>query len=94
MTEEAWAIANRQPQSSQYIFPYKAKSIGVAFARACLVLGITDITFDSLRREGMIRLFERGLTLPEVRQHALCDTLETLKRCRAAAQPHLQVTRA
>lgn len=93
MTEDAWAIAIRQPQSSQFIFPYKAKSVGVAFARACQALGITDLTFDSLRHEGIIRLFERGFALPEVRQYALCATLETLQRCQAEARPDLQFGR-
>lgn len=93
MTEEAWAIAIRQPRSSHLIFPYKAKSISVAFARACLTLGITNLTFDGLRREGIIQLFELGFALPEVRQYSLCDTLETLQRCHAAVQRDLQVER-
>lgn len=37
----------------------------------------------------MIRLFERGMNISEVREHSLCDTLETLQRCQAGrkAQP-------
>jgi hypothetical protein len=51
------------------------------------------VTFDNLRREGMIRLFERGLTLAQVREHAVCDTLETLQRCHAAARHDLRIKR-
>jgi integrase len=87
MTHEAWSIVNRQQRMNEYIFAYKARSIGIAFARACLALDIADVTFDNLRREGMIRLFERGLTLAQVREHSLCDTLGTLQRCQAAARP-------
>jgi integrase len=93
MTYEAWSIVNRQRRATEYIFPDKAGSIGIAFARACLALDIADVTFDNLRREGMIRLFERGLTLAQVREHALCDTLETPQRCQAAARPDLRIKR-
>lgn len=46
MTRDAWDIVNRQPRSGQYIFPYKPRSIGIAFSRACMVLGVTELTFD------------------------------------------------
>lgn len=87
MTKDAWASIERQPKSSAYIFPYKAKSIGIAFKRACTAVGTPDLTFDILRREGMIRLFERGMNMSEVREHSLCDTLDTLQRCQAAQNP-------
>ena len=90
MTREAWDIVNRQPQAGQYIFSYKPRSIGIAFSRACMVLGVTELTFDNLRQEGMIRLFERGLNLTQVREHAVCDTPETLRRCQEIACPDLR----
>lgn len=90
MTREAWDIVNRQPRHGQYIFPYKPRSIGIAFSRACMVLGVTELTFDNLWHEGIIRLFERGLSVAQVREHALCDTLETLQRCQEIARPHLR----
>lgn len=52
-----------------------------------MVLGVTELTFDHLRHEGIIRLFERGLNVAQVREHALCDTLETLQRCQEIACP-------
>jgi integrase len=93
MTREAWEIVNRQPRPNEYIFPYQARSIGIAFGRACMALDITDLTFDNLRREGMIKLFECGLSLAEVRKYALCDTVETLQRCQAIARPDMRTTR-
>jgi integrase len=59
-TVEAWAIVQRQPRISEYIFPYDPKSVGAAFTRACHVLGIKDLRFHDLRHEATSRLFERG----------------------------------
>ena len=41
----------RQPQTSDYIFPYNPRSICTAFTRACQVLGILDLTFHEMRHE-------------------------------------------
>lgn len=48
------------------IFPYNGRSISTAFRRACKDLGIKNLRFHDLRHEGTSRLFEAGLTLPEV----------------------------
>jgi len=48
------------------IFPYTSQSIGAAFRRVCKDLGIKNLRFHDLRHEGTSRLFEAGLTLPEV----------------------------
>jgi len=48
-TAEAWAIVERQPRTSEYIFPYDPNSVGAAFTRACHVLGIEDLRFHDLR---------------------------------------------
>lgn len=32
---------------------------------------------------------ERGMSISEVREHSLCDTIDTLQRCQAAAKPNL-----
>jgi integrase len=65
-TPEAWAIVERQPRTSEYIFPYDAKSVGTAFTRACGILGIKDLHFHDLRHEATSRLFERGYQIHEV----------------------------
>lgn len=48
------------------VFPYNGKSLGTAFRRTCLELGIEDLHFHDLRHEGTSRLFEAGFDIPEV----------------------------
>jgi integrase len=59
--EQASATGRKGP-----IFLYNARSIGAAFRRACKELGIRNLRFHDLRHEGTSRLFEAGLSLPEV----------------------------
>lgn len=77
---EAWEIVQRQPRTDSRIFPYKAKSIGAAFIRACHVLEIEDLRFHDLRHEGTSRLFERGYSIQEVQQFTLHESWSTLQR--------------
>jgi integrase len=79
-TAEAWTIAERQPRTSDYIFPYNSKSIGAAWIRACHILEIEDLHFHDLRHEATSRLFERGYAIHEVQLFTLHDSWETLKR--------------
>lgn len=77
---EAWEVIQRQPKTSEFIFPYKGKSIGAAFTRACHVLGIKDLRFHDLRHEATCRLFERGYAIQEVMMFTLHESWTTLKR--------------
>jgi integrase len=79
-TSEAWAIVQRQPRTSEYIFPYSPKSIGAAFTRACHILGIEDLRFHDMRHEATSRLFERGYQIHEVAQFTLHESWNELKR--------------
>ena len=79
-TREAWAIVERQPKMSEYIFPYNPKSICAAFTRACHVLGIKDLRFHDMRHEATSRLFERGYQIHEVTQFTLHESWNELKR--------------
>jgi integrase len=79
-TPEAWEIAHRQPQDSDYIFPYDPKSVGAAFTCACHILGIQDLRFHDLRHDATSRLFERGYQIHEVAQFTLHDSWNELKR--------------
>jgi integrase len=79
-TPEAWAIVERQPRTTEYIFPYDPKSVGAAFTRACSLLGIEDLRFHDLRHEATSRLFERGYQIHEVAQFTLHDSWNELKR--------------
>ncbi|MHB8813617.1 MAG: tyrosine-type recombinase/integrase [Steroidobacteraceae bacterium] len=79
-TAEAWSIVERQPRTSEYVFPYNPKSIGEAFTRACHILGIKDLRFHDLRHEATSRLFERGYQIHEVAQFTLHESWNELKR--------------
>jgi len=79
-TPEAWAIVQKQPRTSELIFPYKPRSVGAAFTRACKVLGIRDLRFHDLRHEATSRLFERGYQIHEVAQFTLHESWNELKR--------------
>lgn len=63
---EAMAVVLHQPRSDARIFPYSTDAIGAAFTRACRFLEIEDLHFHDLRHEGVSRLFEIGLTIPQV----------------------------
>ncbi|KHN50690.1 tyrosine-type recombinase/integrase [Pectobacterium fontis] len=65
---EAWDIVQRQPKKSVLIFPYAAKSVTAGFQRVRSALGIEDLRYHDLRREGASRLFEAGFSIEEVAQ--------------------------
>lgn len=66
LTDEAWAIIQRQPRGDERIFPYDSKSVGGAFARSCKFLEIEDLHFHDLRHECASWLFEREWDIPKV----------------------------
>jgi integrase len=100
-TPEAWAIIQRQPRTSEYIFPFNSRSIQAAFTRACKILGIEDLRFHDNRHEGTSRLFERGYRIHEVAQFTLHNSWNELKRytnlrpenVRAISASHLRLVR-
>ncbi|MFT5758224.1 MAG: integrase [Alteromonadaceae bacterium] len=61
-------IAVKQPNNSELIFPYNPKSVSAGFQRVRNDLGISDLRYHDLRREGTSRLFEQGYTIEEVAQ--------------------------
>ena len=66
LTDEAYAIIQRQPRTGDRIFPYDGKSVGAAFTRSCRFLDIEDLHFHDLRHECTSWLFERGWGIPQV----------------------------
>ncbi|CDH24795.1 site-specific integrase [Xenorhabdus bovienii] len=65
----AWDIVQKQPKSdNELIFPYNTSSISLGFHRVCTELGIEDLRYHDLRREGASRLFEAGFSIEEVAQ--------------------------
>ncbi len=75
---DAYKIARRQPKVDERIFPYKPESVKERFRRACIKLGIIDLTFHDLRHEAISRLFEAGYQIHEVAQVSGHKDLNTL----------------
>ena len=76
----AAALINAMPKIDARIFPFKAASAGGSFTRACARLNIADLHFHDLRHEGISRLFELGLDIPEVALISGHQSWATLKR--------------
>jgi integrase len=51
---------------SNYVFPVSRDSLRMAWGRLLQVAEITDLRFHDLRHEAVSRLFEKGLSIPEV----------------------------
>ncbi|GIU22278.1 site-specific integrase [Shewanella sp. MBTL60-007] len=64
----AWEILQKQPRTDERIFPYNERSVTAGFQRVRKALGIVDLRYHDLRREGASRLFEKGYTIDEVAQ--------------------------
>ncbi|MEH6630200.1 MAG: site-specific integrase [Halopseudomonas aestusnigri] len=64
----SWEILKNQPKTDERIFPYNSKSVSAGFQRARNSLGIKDLRYHDLRREGASRLFEKGYSIDEVAQ--------------------------
>lgn len=65
---ESFDIAMRQDRSNELIFPYNPRSVTAGFQRVRNSLGIEDLRYHDLRREGASRLFERGYSIEDVAQ--------------------------
>ncbi len=65
---ESFDIALRQEKDSEFIFPYNPRSVTAGFQRERNKLGIEDLRYHDLRREGASRLFEKGYSIEEVAQ--------------------------
>ncbi|MCL6397203.1 site-specific integrase [Pectobacterium carotovorum subsp. carotovorum] len=65
---EAWDIVQRQPRKDARIFPYRSRSITQTYRQVRDDLGIEDLRYHDLRREGASRLFEAGFSIEDVAQ--------------------------
>lgn len=79
-TRIGWRLANRQPKTSEFIFPYNPKTISAYFANACKLCGIVDLRFHDLRHEACSRLFEAGYDIVQVQMFSLHENWNTLRR--------------
>ncbi|EOZ3692915.1 site-specific integrase [Klebsiella variicola] len=65
---DAWRILKMQPHIDDRVFPFNPKSITAMYRRVRDELGIEDLRYHDLRREGASRLFEAGFSIEEVAQ--------------------------
>ncbi|MDU7812666.1 MAG: site-specific integrase [Atlantibacter hermannii] len=75
---DAWDIVQRQPRKDERIFPYRARSITQTYRQVRDELGIEDLRYHDLKREGASRLFEAGFSIEEVAQVTGHRSLATL----------------
>ena len=78
--KSAWKIAQKQPATSQFIFPYQARSISVIFNNACTSLHIKDLHFHDMRHAAATRLFSQDYSIQQVQQFTLHTDWRTLAR--------------
>lgn len=76
----AWDILMAQPRTEERIFPFEPRSVTAGFQRVRNALGIEDLRYHDLRREGASRLFEKGFAVHEVAQVTGHRNLNTLWR--------------
>jgi len=77
---EAEAIARSMPRTDDRIFPFGTDGIGLAFTRAGQILGIEDLHMHDLRHHGCSRLFEMGMSIPQVAAVSGHRSWQSLKR--------------
>jgi integrase len=80
LPREALRIIKSMPRSADEIFPYGTDAIGSSFTKACRLLGIEDLHFHDLRHDGVSRLFEIGLNIPQVAAVSGHRSWSSLKR--------------
>ncbi len=61
LPKEALAIIKAMPRTSEYIFPYKSRSVGTAYRRHRERVGVVDLRFHDFRHEAISRHFEMGM---------------------------------
>jgi integrase len=66
LTDGAVAILTGLKATDEDVFPIDPSALRWAWNTACKEAGITDLHFHDLRHEGVSRLFELELSVPEV----------------------------
>jgi integrase len=85
---ESFDIAMRQPKERDLIFPFNSRSVTAGFQRVRNKLGIEDLRYHDLRREGASRLFEKGYSIEEVAQVTGHKNLNILWQVYTQLFPH------
>jgi integrase len=84
----SYDLVINQPETDERIFPYNSRSVTVGFQRVRNALGITDLRYHDLRREGASRLFEKGYSIEEVAQVTGHRNLNVLWQVYTQLFPH------
>ncbi|MGI9380716.1 MAG: tyrosine-type recombinase/integrase [Methyloligellaceae bacterium] len=66
MTDKAWSILDVVEQADERVFPLTKNVLAHVWIEITNQAGIEDLHFHDLRHEAISRLFEKGLTTPEV----------------------------
>lgn len=66
LSRMAMAILEELPRMGERVFPTTTNAIRLAWEKLTTRAGIDDLHFHDLRHEAISRLFEKGLTVPEV----------------------------
>ncbi|WP_413114006.1 site-specific integrase [Thaumasiovibrio sp. DFM-14] len=85
---ESFDIVMKQNKKGDRIFPYNSKSVTAGFQRVRNGLGIEDLRYHDLRREGASRLFEKGYSIEEVAQVTGHRSLNVLWQVYTQLFPH------
>src|SRR6267143_2086823 len=63
---KAWDIVQRQPRTSDRIFPYYWKSASISYTLAKKRLGIKGLHFNDFRRDAALNLLKAGYSVEQV----------------------------
>jgi integrase len=86
LTDDALQVLTELKGSGERVFPLDPNSLRYAWDEACRKAGIADLRMHDLRLEGVSRLFEMDLTVPEVALISGHKTVSSLFR-HAALMP-------
>jgi integrase len=84
----SYELASKQPEVENRIFPFNSCSVTAGFQRVRNALGISDLRYHDLRREGASRLFEKGYSIEEVAQVTGHKNLNILWQVYTQLFPH------
>lgn len=62
---DAPQLLEKQPKTDSRVFPINPKSVTTGFRRSLKAIGISDLRYHDLRREGATRLIEMGYSVEE-----------------------------
>ena len=66
LSSTARSVLKEIRKDTELIFPTSANAFRLSWERIVAAAGIEDLRFHDLRHEAVSRLFEKGLSLPEV----------------------------